>query len=94
MQTELKKRKRQGTGSFQLIIGGFFLLILTGALLLMLPIASQDRQVTPFIEDLIRMFEAEHTDICSRIDSTGVLDDDLKQEITDISADFRSKWKA
>ncbi len=51
-------------------------------------------QVTPFIEDLIRMFEAEHTDICSRIDSTGVLDDDLKQEITDISADFRSKWKA
>ena len=50
-------------------------------------------QVTPFIEDLISMFEAEHTDICSRIDSTGVLDDDLKQEITDISADFRSKWK-
>ena len=33
MQSELKKRKRQGTGSFQLIVGGFFLLILFGALM-------------------------------------------------------------
>ena len=52
MESPNLKRKRQSTGSFQLIIGGFFLLILTGALLLMLPIASQDRQVTPFIETL------------------------------------------
>ncbi len=48
--------------------------------------------VTQFTEDLTEMFENEHQDICTRIDSTGVLDDDLKQEIIDISADFRSKW--
>ena len=35
--------------------------------------------VTQFTEDLTEMFENEH-------------DDDLKQEIIDISADFRSKW--
>lgn len=52
MQTELKKRKRQGTGSFQLIVGGFFLLILFGALLLTLPISSQDRHFTPFLDAL------------------------------------------
>ena len=49
--------------------------------------------VTAFIDDLINMFETEHSDICSRIDSTGVLDDDLRKEITDISAAYREKWK-
>jgi hypothetical protein len=29
----------------------------------------------------------------SRIDSTGLLEDDLRQEIRDISAAFREKWK-
>jgi F-type H+-transporting ATPase subunit alpha len=48
--------------------------------------------ITSFIEDLITMFETEHSDLCSRIDSTGVLDDDLRKEITDISAAFREKW--
>ena len=52
MESETIKRKRQGTGGFQLIIGGFALLILLGALLLMLPVASQDRQVTPFADTL------------------------------------------
>ena len=52
MESETIKRKRQGTGGFQLIIGGFALLILLGALLLMLPAASQDRQVTPFADTL------------------------------------------
>ena len=51
-------------------------------------------QVTPFIEGLIEMFETEHSDICSRIDSTGVLEDDLKQEIIDISSAYRQKYKA
>ena len=51
-------------------------------------------QVTPFIEGLIEMFEREHSDICSRIDSTGVLEDDLKQEIIDISSAYRQKYKA
>ena len=45
------------------------------------------------LEELTEMFETEHQDICTKIDSTGVLDDDLKQEIIDISAGFRSKWK-
>ena len=50
--------------------------------------------VTPFIESLIEMFETEHSDICSKIDSTGVLDDDLKQEIIDISSAYRQNYKA
>ena len=47
--------------------------------------------VNDFIEGLIEMFETEHPDICSRIDSTGILDDDLKQEIIDISANYRKE---
>ena len=49
-------------------------------------------RVEEFAEGLTAMFENEHQDICSRIDSTGVLDDELKQQIIDISADYRSKW--
>lgn len=40
--------KKRSTVSFQIIIFGFLLLIVLGALVLMLPIASADRSVTPF----------------------------------------------
>lgn len=43
---------KNSTMSFQIIILGFFLLILTGALLLMLPISSQERSVTGFLDAL------------------------------------------
>ena len=46
------KRKRQGTGGFRLIIGGFALLILAGALLLMLPVSAKGGSVTPFSDTL------------------------------------------
>ena len=36
----------------QIVLGSFMLLILAGALLLMLPISSQSRQLTPFIDAL------------------------------------------
>ena len=36
----------------QIVLGSFALLILAGALLLMLPISSQSRQLTPFIDAL------------------------------------------
>jgi len=49
--------------------------------------------VNKFIEGLIGMFESEHRDICDRIDSTGQLDDELKQEIIDISAKYRESYK-
>ena len=49
-------------------------------------------KVPAFIDGLIQMFEEEHADICERIDSTGKLDDDLKQEILDISAKYREKF--
>jgi F-type H+-transporting ATPase subunit alpha len=49
--------------------------------------------VNKFIEGLIGMFESEHRDICDRIDSTGQLDDELKQEIIDISAKYRENYK-
>ncbi len=50
-------------------------------------------RVTEFIDGLIEMFETEHQDICTGIDSTGKLEDDLKQEIIDISARYRQNWK-
>ena len=40
--------KKRSTVSFQIIIFGFLLLIVFGALILMLPIASVERTVTPF----------------------------------------------
>ena len=49
-------------------------------------------KVTEFIDGLIESFETEHEDVCSRIDTTGVLDNDLKQEIIDISAAYRAKF--
>jgi len=45
--------------------------------------------VPAFIDEFIKMFERDHSDICERIDNEGVLDDDLKQEIIDISKKFR-----
>jgi hypothetical protein len=42
---------------------------------------------------LIELFETEHADLCERIDSTGKLDDELKQEILDISAKYRESYK-
>ena len=50
MTRPIKKRKR--LSSFQIIILGFVGVILLGALLLMLPISSQDRVVTPFNQTL------------------------------------------
>ncbi|MCQ2524842.1 MAG: Trk family potassium uptake protein [Lachnospiraceae bacterium] len=50
----MKKIKAPGKGlsSFQIIIGGFAAVILLGALLLMLPIASREGVVTPFNQTL------------------------------------------
>ena len=49
-------------------------------------------KINEFIEEFIQMFETEHRDICDRIDSSGQLDDELKQEIIDISKEFRENW--
>lgn len=49
-------------------------------------------KVTEFIDGLLEMFENEHQDICSRIDSTGQLDDELRAEIIDISSAYRAKF--
>ena len=48
--------------------------------------------VEDFIKGLIEMFETEHQDICTAIDTTGQLDDELKQQIIDISAKYREKF--
>ena len=50
-------------------------------------------EVNNFIAGLIEHFEEEHRDVCERIDTTGVLDDDLKKTILDISAKYREKYK-
>jgi F-type H+-transporting ATPase subunit alpha len=47
--------------------------------------------VPAFIDDFIKMFEREHSDICDQIDTTGVMDDDLRQKIIDISKEFRER---
>ena len=47
-------------------------------------------EVNSFIEGLIEHFETEHRDICDRIDKEGVMDDDLKQQIIDISTEYRN----
>ncbi len=47
-------------------------------------------KVDEFIAGLIEMFEREHAEICERIDREGVMDDELKQEIIDISAEYRN----
>ena len=44
--------KRKHWSSFQLITTGFMIVILVGAILLMLPIASKEGVVTPFHEAL------------------------------------------
>ena len=49
-------------------------------------------KVTEFIDELISMFESDHRDICERIDSTGVLDDDTRKSITDIAAGFKTDY--
>ncbi len=48
MIKKTKEKLRKGRTSFQIIIGSFFGLIMLGTLLLMLPISSQSRTVTPF----------------------------------------------
>ena len=47
-----EKRKLFKLNTFQIIVLGFFLVILVGALLLMLPFASKEGKVTPFVDAL------------------------------------------
>lgn len=58
MQKKTKLLNRQSTQSFQIIIIGFLLLILLGALLLMLPISSHSRTVTSFPDALFTAVSA------------------------------------
>ena len=44
--------RRKRLNSFQIIIFGFAAVIILGALLLMLPISSRERQITPFLDSL------------------------------------------
>ena len=48
----IKLRYRKQWSSFEIIILGFAGVILAGALLLMLPVASREGNVTPFTETL------------------------------------------
>lgn len=50
--------KRKSTVSFQVIIIGFLILVITGALILMLPAASADRTVTPFADTVFTAVSA------------------------------------
>ena len=47
-------------------------------------------KVDDFIAGLIEMFEREHAEICERIDREGVMDDEMKQQIIDIAAEYRN----
>ena len=52
------KQKNRTTSSFQVILLGFLGLILLGALVLMLPVCSRDRAVTPFPDTLFTAVSA------------------------------------
>ena len=49
---KLRKTKHRHITSFQVIILGFFSVIILGSLLLMLPMATQSGVVTPFSDTL------------------------------------------
>ena len=58
MREKLSRLGGQSTRSFRIIIASFMLMILAGALLLMLPIASRDRTITPFADTLFTAVSA------------------------------------
>ena len=58
MNKHKSKPVSQSRHSFRVIISGFFLLILCGALILMLPISSRSRTVTPFPDTLFTAVSA------------------------------------
>ncbi len=53
-----KLKSNKSRSSFQIIIFSFLIIILTGSLLLMLPIAAKDRIVTPFSDTLFTAVSA------------------------------------
>ena len=59
---------------FRIIIVGFLLVILAGSFLLMLPIATKDRIVTPFLDALFEMSSAFGTAGLSTGISAGLCD--------------------
>ena len=58
MRGFLKRLDSNSTKSFRIIILSFLIMILTGAMLLMLPIASRDRTVTSFADTLFTAVSA------------------------------------
>lgn len=58
MKKEKKQNEIRTRNSFRVISLGFLALVLTGALLLMLPISSQSRSVTPFKDTLFTSISA------------------------------------
>ena len=58
MKKDKVKKSSHNHNSFRVISIGFMILILTGALLLMLPISSQSRTVTPFKDTLFTAISA------------------------------------
>lgn len=58
IREKLNRFGGQSTKTFRIIIASFVIMILVGALLLMLPIASRDRTVTPFADTLFTAVSA------------------------------------
>ena len=70
--------------SFQVIIAGFAAVDLVGALLLMLPIAAQQRCITPLHEALFTSTSA----LCV----TGLVVQDTRSEERRVGKECRSRW--
>lgn len=47
-------------------------------------------EVGKFIEGFVGMFETDHQDICERIDKEAVMDDELREEIIKIAAEYKN----
>lgn len=50
-------------------------------------------QVQGFIADYIKYCEEEHADVCNRIDSTGKMEPEQKEEIINIAKAYKEKWQ-
>lgn len=81
---------RQPTGKpYQLHSMVIILVTATARLLMELEL----KQIKPFIDDLLSHFERMHAGICSEIDKSGKLSDEVREEIKAIAGEYLETWQ-
>ncbi len=81
---------RQPTGKpYQLHSMVIILVTATAQLLMELEL----KQIRPFIDDLLSYFESMHAGICSEIDKSGKLSDEVREEIKAVAREYLESWQ-